>query len=91
MYSSARKIPEVRRSPRRKVLVSASVSASKTSMMHFPCILKDISETGCQIVGSNTEYVAKVFYLRSSAFEGERKCKVVWRARRIIGAAFVEG
>jgi hypothetical protein len=80
---------DLRGAPRRKVLARASITHKKHSVHTYPCILKDLSETGCQLVGTLLSSVADRFYLRSEAFGEPRLCAVAWRSRHMIGAAFV--
>ena len=80
---------ELRGATRQKVLVKAVITHKKHSVHTYPCILKDLSETGCQLVGTLLCSVSNRFYLRSEAFDEPRLCTVAWRSHHMIGAAFV--
>jgi len=89
MLSMKKMRRDMRGAPRRKTLVRAVITHKKHSVHTYPCILKDISETGCQIVGTLLSSVNDRFYLRSEVFNEPRLCAVAWRARHMIGAVFV--
>lgn len=73
---------------RRKVLLRAEVAAKSSRHYTIPCILKDVSDTGCQIVGTMIDGIKGEFYLKSDLFPEPRACVVSRRSRRIIGARF---
>ena len=89
MLSFTKKPKELRAAPRRKILVFANITHKKHSADAYPCVLKDISETGCQVVGPQVNSVNDRFYLNSEAFDEPRLCAVAWRSRSMIGATFV--
>jgi hypothetical protein len=73
---------------RRKVLLRAEIIAKSSRHYTIPCILKDVSETGCQIVGTMIDGIKGEFFLKSDLFPEPRVCVVSRRERRIIGARF---
>jgi len=79
-----------RRAARQKVLERAQFWVGKSQMQSYPCILKDMSETGCQVVGSSVELIGNAFKLNTATFSTPRACRVVWRKKRVVGAIFVD-
>ncbi len=73
---------------RRKVLLRAEISAKSSRHYAIPCIVKDVSETGCQIVGTMIDGIKGEFYLKVELFPEPRICMVSRRARHVIGAQF---
>ncbi len=83
-----KKTREARRAARKKALVQATISINKSDSQTLPCILKDVSSSGCQIVGSAVDLVNGEFILSAELFDKPRLCAVVWRKKRAIGACF---
>lgn len=88
MITPTRSERDRRIAARRKVLVKAEVMAKSRRHYSIPCILKDISDTGCQIVGTMIEGIKGEFYLKTDLFPEPRMCIVSRRSRRVIGARF---
>ena len=86
--TDAKKRREKRQRPRQKVLLPAYFSLPRHDLYLQPCILKDVSETGCQVVGRQVESIASSFILHADVFDGPRRCSMAWRSRYMIGARF---
>eukprot|EP01037_Dinobryon_pediforme_P019872 gene19872-20375_t len=82
--------PNSRLATRHKVLTYAMISPDSPKRVNISCILKDMSPTGCQIVGSSVECVDSRFYIKVSADAEIRECRVVWRRKHMIGARFID-
>jgi PilZ domain len=80
---------EQRGAKRNKVLLTAFVSATPSAFALIPCILKDLSSTGCQIVGTSTDQFETMFYLRMTEESTPQQCRIVWRRKHVVGAEFV--
>jgi hypothetical protein len=78
-----------RRAARIKVLLRATVSIGRSGLQTYPCILKDVSDTGCQVVGSAVELIGTTFILRAIIFKSPRRCGVAWRTTKSVGAYFL--
>lgn len=82
--------PDSRLAMRHKVLTHVLISPDSPKRVNISCILKDMSPTGCQIVGSSVECIDTRFYIKLSADAEIRECHVVWRRKHMIGARFVD-
>jgi hypothetical protein len=54
----------------------------------FACVLRDISEHGCRLVGVGIEAIHSPFQLIAGGAH-TRHCEVVWRSKKTIGVRFV--
>ncbi|MDR3495744.1 MAG: PilZ domain-containing protein [Ancalomicrobiaceae bacterium] len=88
--ADASKQREKRRWPRQKVLIPAYFNLPRRDLRLQQCILKDVSITGCQVVGRQVEIIDGNFVLHSDVFEEPRLCTIAWRSRHVIGARFIE-
>jgi len=50
------------------------------------CIIRDVSEHGCQLVASRTHEIPDEFHLTPAGFDEPLNGRVMWRDRKTIGA-----
>lgn len=79
---------EERRQAERRECLSPAVAVQRAPMKKIRCIVKDISETGCRLVGVDVDTVHSPFLLRAVDWEAPRECDVRWRDRKTIGVSF---
>jgi hypothetical protein len=77
-----------RQAPRRAHL-SRGAAFQATPKRRLDCILKDISDLGCRLVGVGIDGIQSPFVLTLQDDPAPRACEVVWRRRRMIGVRFV--
>ena len=90
MLRPAKAKTDARHYKREKVLQFAHLSTNPKGIPGHPCILKDLTPEGCQVVGTGAEAVEDVFYLSVEGLGDPRKCEVIWRKKNMIGGRFVE-
>lgn len=83
-----------RRKDRRHRVLSCGKAFSARYPRGVHIVLRDVSDTGCLLVGSRVEYVAKVDeFIRIEAVEEGSQVKfdaqVRWRANKQIGVQFL--
>lgn len=88
MLSSRPQKSDRRIAARAKVLQRAIITLRNGAGYEIPCILKDVSDTGCQIVGTMLDAVGTEFFLKADVFDTPRPCRLMRRSKRVIGAAF---
>ncbi|TBW39056.1 PilZ domain-containing protein [Siculibacillus lacustris] len=80
---------ERRHDPRVPQLAAARAVQTKP-FRSFDCILRDISEGGCRLVGVAIDSIHSPFLLTLPGWPAPRHCEVAWRARKSIGVRFGE-
>lgn len=84
--------PEQRESERHSVVADARL-ISLGQPTGLSAVVRDISDTGCQLHGPSVEQIDDVFILmtREDNQPVEFDCQVVWRGDQVIGVRFVTG
>lgn len=77
-----------RRQAERRECLSPALAVQLAPMKKIRCIVKDISETGCRLVGVDVDTVHSPFLLRAVDWDAPRECDVRWRDRKTIGVRF---
>lgn len=83
--------PEVaaeRREAERHECLAPARALQLAPRRQFNCVIKDISETGCRVVGVDVDTVHSPFLLKSGDWREPRVCDVRWRGRKTIGVRF---
>jgi hypothetical protein len=78
---------EKRRGRRLRTLKSATISF-KNGQFTYQCSIRDLSETGAQLVLASTDLVPNRFDLIFEDRSPTRTCNVVWRAPTRLGVQF---
>lgn len=79
-----------RRTAERHDCLGAAQALQLSPRKEYRCIVKDVSESGCRLVGVDLDHVRSPFLLRMSQWSRPRECDVRWRARKTIGVAFTD-
>lgn len=77
-----------RRKAERRGCLAPALAVQLAPSRRFRCIVKDISETGCRLVGVDLDTVHSPFLLSAEGWQGPRECDVRWRERKTIGVRF---
>lgn len=78
-----------RRDAARHACLSAAKALQVTPRRQINCIIKDISDTGCRLVGVDVDTLRSPFLLCASDWAVPRRCDVRWRSRKTIGVRFI--
>lgn len=79
-----------RRGGGRVACLLGAVATQVSPLRNFRCIVKDMSVTGCRVVGVDIDTIQSPFLLRVDNWPAERACEVAWRAKKMIGVRFGE-
>ncbi len=71
--------------PRRKAHIPAFIS-NLDETFQMRCIIRDVSEHGCQLVASRVHEIPDEFHLTPVGFEEPLSGRVMWRDRKTMGA-----
>lgn len=85
----ARRRTRERRVARRVPRLDRAFAFQASPLRRFCCVVRDVSDTGCRLVGADIDAIHSRFVLTVPS-EGKppQLCTVVWRQRRMIGVAF---
>jgi hypothetical protein len=89
VFSEERSVREDRRSEKRFRRLEAAHALQAGPRRTFDCILRDISEHGCRLVGVGIDTIRSPFLLVLPGNGRTRRCEVAWRARKSIGVHFL--
>lgn len=76
-----------RRTEERFSRLEAATAIQRKPPRSFDCILRDISEHGCRLVGVGIDAIHAPFVLALGP--RHRLCDVVWRSKKMVGVRFV--
>ena len=72
---------------RKKVCIQAFV-ADPEDINQVKCVIRDVSENGCQIVSSQVQYLPDILQLIPEGFDKPIRGKIVWRDKNLAGMCF---
>ena len=78
---------ENRNEHRKRVLIPAFVSDTKDSY-NVACLIRDISKTGCQLVGEHVADLPDIVHVVPEGFEAPMVGHIVWRQEKAVGVSF---
>ena len=73
---------------RKRVLIPAFVSDTKDSY-DVACLIRDMSKTGCQLVGEQIVDLPDVVHVVPEGFDAPMVGRIAWRQDKSVGVSFV--
>jgi hypothetical protein len=77
-----------RRSSRKAVTTGAAISLPQRAEEHLPCVVRDVSQDGAQLILPQQGDLPKNFWLQLDGETEPHFCTLAWRSAQRLGVEF---